>query len=655
MSIKTVAQKRGADVQNVANKLKSVRKSLAEKNIPDTVHWNQVATIYKTQDGKKNIQVDWDKFAIWMKENAQHFGKLSGVGMLWMSEYLMRGLNKLLVDNQLIENLEQIAQKKSVTKFGHKHPWVESYLIYYMFAASVLMSGTLLGMNTIKNNKDDKDGDKKENIYTPQDNKQQEISFENFVLNPNASDAEWDKQINAIQPYVIAHIFSSEGFIENAYYDNGNKKGTLTFGAGFTIKDEIHRNFASKILGRRVGNGSTISIEEAKILVDAWLREKVYPPIKQVFKKPLPSRLFISLAVASYNVGESCYSVPGNSGTPVVNAVNAGKSIEEIANVYVRAFGKKRGTNWGGMANKYGVCALYMMGKISDAAILNAVGEAPYSIEPYVRAAQKNDAQFDARKMDYGKLLIYDGVGSGARPVGVQKNYDVENMLLKQKGRVTKGTTQLPVREYMTAQEVKTILAGNLFQSAVADFMEEYQQPIIAQQTSSEKLNEEGEILFFTKNYDMAEKKFKQALQENDKNYIVYSNLSILYYHMGRYSDGLKVVQNLLNSDELQNVPKDIRSYTYYNAALCREELGDNAKTNKEKVEHYNKAKLNLKLSERFGRSEHDNLEQRIDQKIKDASVKQVTAFNDGIKQIRQKNAKHDLLLYGTEYSGNLT
>ena len=655
MAPKTVAQKRGDDVRHIADKLKKLRLGLAKKKIPDTIHLNQLVVRTKNERGEVVLQLNQDKLKRWAGEVAQQTGKISGVGGLWLLEYLMRGLNTIVVDNAVVRNMEELSKKNAATNFGKKHSWVESYLIYYMFAASVLMSGTLLGMNTIKNNKDDKDGDKKENIYTPQDNKHQEISFENFVLNPNASDAEWDKQINAIQPYVIAHIFSSEGFIENAYYDNGNKKGTLTFGAGFTIKDEIHRNFASKILGRRVGNGSTISIEEAKILVDAWLREKVYPPIKRVFKKPLPSRLFISLAVASYNVGESCYSVPGNSGTPVVNAVNAGKSIEEIANVYVRAFGKKRGTNWGGMANKYGVCALYMMGKISDAAILNAVGEAPYSIEPYVQAAQKNDTQFDARKMAYGKLLIYDGVGSGARPVGVQKNYDVENMLLKQKGRVTKGTTQLPVREYMTAQEVKTILAGNLFQSAVADFMEEYQQPIIAQQTSSEKLNEEGEIFFFTKNYDIAEKKFKQALQENDKNYIVYSNLSILYYHMGRYSDGLKVVQNLLNSDELQNVPKDIRSYTYYNAALCREELGDNAKTNKEKVEHYNKAKLNLKLSERFGRSEHDNLEQRIDQKIKDASVKQATAFNDGIKQIRQKNAKHDLLLYGTEYSGNLT
>ena len=37
-----------------------------------------------------------------------------------------------------------------------------------------------------------------------------------------------------------------------------------------------------------------------------------------------------------------------------------------------------------------------------------------------------------------------------------------------------------------------------------------------------------------------------------------------------------------------------------------------------------------------------------------DKSGKKV-AFNAAIKQIKQKNAKHDLLLYGKEYRGNMT
>ena len=123
----------------------------------------------------------------------------------------------------------------------------------------------------------------------------------------------------------------------------------------------------------------------------------------------------------------------------------------------------------------------------------------------------------------------------------------------------------------------------------------------------------------------------------------------------GDYQKGLEVVQKLISSEKIKSMPKEMRSYAYYNAALCREGLGNNAKTNKEKLEHYNAAKENLKLSERFGDDTHGQLRSRLDEKIKNLSVRQVTAFHNSIKQIRQKNAKHDLLLYGTERKVDLT
>ena len=44
----------------------------------------------------------------------------------------------------------------------------------------------------------------------------------------------------------------------------------------------------------------------------------------------------------------------------------------------------------------------------------------------------------------------------------------------------------------------------------------------------------------------------------------------------------------------------------------------------------------------------------RVSEKIKQGNNRKI-AFNKGIKQIKQKNAKHDLLLYGKEYRGNMT
>ena len=643
MTDKTVAQKRGDNMRAFAERISQTRKSVADIHVPDTVNWKEIAAISKNSTGKNQINIDWKKFGVWTKEIAQGTGKISGVSVLWLAEHIVRGINVSVIDNFVIRNIERGVKESATTKFGKNHPWVTSYFFYLMVVVTMVGAGGMFVSDAVQE-------DEKENIYKPQNNQKK---FEDFVLNPNVTDEEWKKQIDAIQPYVVAHVFSSEGFIESAYYDNGSDKGTLTFGAGFTIKDKIHRDFATKILGRPVGNMSSITKIEAKNLTDAWLREKIYPNMKREFKCSMPANVFVSLAVAAYNAGENIY-MNGNSGQSVADVVNSGKSVEKIADAYVRAFGKARGTRWGGMPNKYGVCTLYMLGKVSDNAILNSVGEAPYGIEEFVRAAQKDDRNFDVKKMALGRLLIYDGNNYDSKPNGVLE-YDVDSMLLNVKNRITKGTKQEPVYAYLTEEEAETIRQGFLFESSVVDFMQEYEKTPVAQQSESEKLNEEGELLFYAGKYDNAEKKYKLALEKDDRNYIVYSNLSILYYHKGEYQKGLEVVQNLIKSEKIKSMPKDMKSYSYYNAALCREGLGDKAKTNKEKLEQYNAAKENLKLSERFGGYTHEKLKSRLDEKIKNLSVRQVTAFHNTINQIRQKNAKHDLLLYGTERKVDLT
>ena len=155
------------------------------------------------------------------------------------------------------------------------------------------------------------------------------MSFDNFKINPNVSNEEWEKQINAIQPYVISHLFLTEGYVQKMYYDNGTS-GTKTIGTGFILDDEVHRKFAKKILGRPIVNGLSVSVEEARALADAWTREMIYPKMKKAFNVPMDAKLFITLVVAAYNAGESTYSLKGNTGIPVRDAVNAGKTIEEI-------------------------------------------------------------------------------------------------------------------------------------------------------------------------------------------------------------------------------------------------------------------------------------------------------------------------------------
>ena len=93
---------------------------------------------------------------------------------------------------------------------------------------------------------------------------------------------------------------------------------------------------------------------------------------------------------------------------------------------------------------------------------------------------------------------------------------------------------------------------------------------------------------------------FDAALKSNPRNYIAYSNLSIAYYKMGKYDEGLRVVQNLIKSQYLRDMPSDIKGYTYFNAALCRTAMGDAASDESARQQHYDMAMKNLRLAQKF-------------------------------------------------------
>ena len=649
MPDKKLSQKYGDKIRVFADNIAKIRTEVFDKNDFENTAWNSVFETYKNKQGKTCIGVDFDKLA---KVFQSRMDMVSSAA-LWLAEHTVRGLNKLLVDNKVLQKLDDVSvkiaekTKKPAANLMKKHSGLVSYLTYYA-AASVLIAGAAKISNA--DNVSDKEQDKQETVLTPQE---EHKKFKDFVLNPNATDEEWKKQIDLIQPYVIAHILSTEGFVDSLYYDKGDTTGTPTIAAGFILNDDIHRDFAEKTLGRKLEKGSIVSKEDAKKLTDAWLRRKVYPNMKREFNVEMPVRMFISLVVAAYNAGESIYK-EGNSGRPVATAVNAGESIESIVNKYVRAFGKTRGTEWGGLANKYAVCALYMMDRISEEVILNSVSDAPSSIGRYVAAAQNKDAQFDTTRMKTGRLLVYDGYAKTAKPVGVLK-YDVDSMLLKVRAGVTRGTKQEPVRNFFCEKDVDMMEQGLLFHNDTGVFMENLERYFVVQQSESEKLKQEGERLFFARDFAGAENKYKQALKKDKNNFIVYVNLSALYHIKGDYQKGLETIRSIINSGRMKQVPNDKKAYMYYISALCREGLGDNAKTNKEKLKHYNLAKENLKLSEQFGGKIHEQAKAGLDEKIKNISVKQVNAFHNSIKQIRQKNAKHDLLLYGIERKIDLT
>lgn len=616
-------------------------RKLRDKKIPENTP-DKIINIGETQ-----IKIPVKK----IKKGARVGGLVASgmaIALLWMIKYLT-------LDNHLTRKLEELFAKIKKTdkegkeklwrKFIKKNPNFVGHIAYYMAIAATLAGIDLSQEDSvIKESVGKVKGTVKEWVADLTG----ENKLENLMIDPSLDDDQWEKQMDAITPYVVAHMFLTEGYIETAYYDNGTS-GTLTFGAGFTIADAKHRNFAKQILGRSVGNGSTISVDETKKLTEAWCRQEIYPKMKRQFTAKMPARTFISLVVAAYNAGENTFA-NGNSGAPVRDAVNNGKSTKEIANLLVKQLGKIRGTQWGGMPNKYAVCALYMLGEISDDAILDAISEAPYTLESVLKQDNEYLSVFDSQTMERGRLLIYESQNRNSKAKEIVRLDNINELLQKEQNRVTRGTVQKPVKTYMTDYEVRTMRSGKLFRSDVVDFadIENTQAEQVVEMSASEKLNEEGENLFFEEKYDRAIEKFKDALEEDPKNYIVYSNLSIAYYKNQEYKQGLEVVQGLIRSDLFAGMPNNIKAYTYYNAALCREKLGDTASNNAEKQEHYAKAKENIDLAKRNSGQSYENFEKRLSEKMRSAGARR-TAYKSGIKQIRKQNAIHDVLIYGEE------
>lgn len=446
-----------------------------------------------------------------------------------------------------------------------------------------------------------------------------EKKFDGFKLNPLDKES-WKNDVDGVHPYVLAHVISSEGFIKQAYDDNGGD-GTLTLGSGFTINDITHRQFAQKILGRYVGNGAHITIDENRVLVSEWLKQKIYPKIQQNLRVPVDSRLFVILAVAAYNKGANIFA-PGNSGRPVIDAINAGRDRDEINAAYVRAFAGIRGTQWGGLPNKYGLCALYHQGVINDTTIIESIAEAPYTLERHIR---KNG----------GRLVTYEAKNRAARANGVYNPGDLDSLMKRTKYRVTKGCVQQPVRKYLTLVQCDVIDRGVLGKSG-ADFQDYIAKKAPEKLDESDELNIAGEELYFNKKYAAAIEKFKLAIDTKPHNYIAYSNLALSYYKMGRYADGLKVVQELIHSPYFAQMPNDIRGYTYFNVALCRMELGNGAQNASQSSEHYTKALANLNLAEKYSSRSYNTIKETLNKKIRPIDNKQAEKMRRATKVLKK-------------------
>ncbi len=252
---KTNSQKFGDGVRKIADKVKGARKKVAGWNVPDTAHLSDVFVRVKNDSGESVLQINQDKLKRWAKEVAQQTGKISGVGGLWLLEYLSRGLNAIFVDNVVIRSMENVTKNNALTKFGKKHPWIKNYLLYYMMVGTMTTAGTQLAVNGF-NKEDNKEDEKNKKEYKAWQRFQVWVrdifnsindEDEKIDVEPGTY-GEYKARMQQVVPMIVAELVAMEGAVtENGMhvvYDDATMKplkpgakprGKATQGYGNTV------------------------------------------------------------------------------------------------------------------------------------------------------------------------------------------------------------------------------------------------------------------------------------------------------------------------------------------------------------------------------------------------------------------------------------
>ena len=558
-------------------------------------------------------------------------GRVAGLGLidlgwiLWcLGKYTLKDLNVLLLDNEVIDKWhEKNKNTKSKMTDSQFKQWFDNLKRSHPKAAArlrlwliyTLLAGmTVIGVKN-SHHKDTDGQDKQE--QDDKKKKDNEITIDKFKIDPNASEENWNKQIDAIWPYLYMETILSEGFINEAYADVGESGGYITIGSGFMIgkanpkgkKDykiiRERKNFFKKVLGKSYVNGVKLSYEENKILIRAYYETYVWPYMKKSFTHPMDAHLFIELCIGNFNRGPGIYQ-SGYDGENIRDNVNSGKSLKDIVNSFDDLC--KAGNS--GLAPKYGVAAHRVLGDITDEDILNSLANSVYQMSASKIWDQK------------GTLKEYDTI---ARDLLSIKTADVY--------KNGKTYIQHPLKDYLTENEVSNIKQGKLF-SSVVEYAENEPQKV---ETTAEQLNEQGEDFYNKNEYREAITKFYAALEQDPTMGIVYSNLALSYYKLGEYENAVSVINGFIESQYFQNTPANVKGYTYYNLALNYEKLGDGTQNITQRQKYYEQAKQNAERGETVANTKYKSFSNRINTKIANVRAQKNNSFSKGVKKITKQ------------------
>ncbi len=353
-------------MNDAATFFKSKRKKVQDKQIPDTAHFRDISVSYTTESGEKVTLTNWTKLNVWLKENAQQTAKISGISALWLLEYLTRIFKTLAIDNKLltlmdkgvVKSAEAIEQKKNkktgkpigekpITKFTKKHPWVASYLVYYMLVTGMVLGGGAVITSQINKHKEGKNQPKKE---------QKKIQEEKAGVLDNIDQKRYAEQLEALDriwPKIAAMVTFLETYYEESDVQSDETRAT----SGFGLTYEWYVDENGELKPREMTKGRSFSKSYNFEQVKAHL---IVSTLQRINPKDFSDKELIALCAAGFQRPADMRGI--------AKKIKSAKSDQEIADAFMYYGGEeqwKKGT----LVRRWW-CAAYALGKISDQEIL---------------------------------------------------------------------------------------------------------------------------------------------------------------------------------------------------------------------------------------------------------------------------------------------
>ena len=594
----------------------------------------------------------------WYSKTAKGVGlTMTGLAqfLFWATKYItldnhaLRAGEKKLRDMSVGKNKK--GENKKLQEFMKRHPNFSSHMIYYMLIASI--AGGIKAGVEISDLVD-------------------RVKIEREAERAKAGTyAEYLDKMRGALPYLVADLIAKEGVKVNKqgmhipYLDG---RGVWTIGFGSTVlKDGTRVNEKTPpITTQEAYELACWHIMENETLFRLYCYDVVFDNVDVNRAGEL-----IALSAATYNVGTDLIEQPKVNGkrnrkyeerfaeldklhtqygnaitndmvrevfakypvqhmTSVGQAWLGGKSKEEIGNSLGNFLKGGNGLKW-----RRWLEAQVMKGNIQPEVFLKIPVGGFY--EFYKIVGDKRENWFVEKN---GERVANDETLA-------RFNQWLENPVDRHGNRLL-GDNWKPVSEWLPADVAGQCLLGKCEIGAPNIWNKVFKSD------KKQKEAEQVEIRTYVIGYDemyadavgayragdfnAAAEKYQNMIAQYPDNALLRNDLAATYNKLGKYNDAVaqarEVVQRIGDKSQY--------GAAQYNAGFAYEQLGN-----------LQKALANYKLALANGNRRVQKDITRVSEKLKQGGNKKI-AFNSGIKQIHQKNAKKDLLLYGQEYKGNM-